>query len=594
MAGASLAALLMFDDETATVLLCIANARDRSLLADRLESEGLDVVEPEGRTLPRFDLCLVDTRTYRRIGDELERRREQQRPVHLPVLLILGPNDSEAAVSRHDGGIDDVLSVPTSGDVLAWRVNSLLRTRQQSKQLRLFQRAIDDAVTGITIADASGDHELRYANDAFVSITGYEREEALGRNCRFLQGPETRAEPIRRIREALEAEKPVTAELRNYRKDGTMFWNHTEISPVYGESGVTHFVGFQEDITERVERTRTLKRFEHIVQAAVDPIYALDEDLRFTLVNEATTELCGCSEAAALGTDMGAVFGEQHREKLEATLLDLVESGARETTIETTVSGTVGDSRRYQTAISVLPVAEFEGVVCVSRDITADRQREARLSVLDRVLRHNLRNKLMVMLARTDAIQERAETDAIVEPADAIERAAEDLLSLAETARDFKETVDPEDEAVSPRNISKHITNAVQETGLEYDHATFSADVPPNLWATAHDSFELAIDELLERAAESGIAVDIAVSATVNTADETVRIRVRHDGETIDEEARAALSAGVESDLQHGMGLGLWFVRWMAINSGGSFEISGEDSGTVIELTLPLAQMPAA
>lgn len=580
-------------DEPATVLLCIANARDRSLLADRLTSEGLNVLEWDGDTLPRFDICLVDTRTYQRIADEVQRRREQQRPVHLPVLLVLGPNDSDAAVSRHADEIDDVLSVPTSGDVLAWRVNSLLRTRQQSKQLLLFQRAIDDAITGISIADAGGDQELRYVNDAFVSITGYDREEVLGRNCRFLQGPETRAEPVREMWEGIREAEPVSVELRNYRKDGTMFWNHIEIAPVYGEDGVTHFVGFQQDITDRVERTRSLKRFEHIVQAAGDPIYALDEDLNFTLVNEATTELCGCTKATALGTDVGTVFGAQHREKLEATLLDLVESGTSETTIETTVSGRARNHRRYQTAIALLPGEEFAGIVCVSRDITADRQREARLSVLDRVLRHNLRNKLMVMLARVDSIRDRTERESITEPARTIERAGKELLSLAETAREFKQTVDPEGDAVGPRNVSNDITTAVRETRLEYDGATITQDVPPGLWATAHDSFELAIDELLTQAAESGATVDISVSATALTDEDSVRICVGHDGEQLDEEARAALSAGIESDLQHGMGLGLWFVRWMAINSGGAFDISGEDPGTVIELTLPVAAPPA-
>lgn len=582
-------------DETEQVLLCLSKPRDRSLLREALSEMDLEVaVADDPDSLPAFDLCLVDTASYQVVASELHTRRERPGPV-LPVVLVLGPQDNEAAAREVAADIDDVLAVPTSEAVLRKRVESLLRTRRQSKHLALFRRAMDDAGTGITIADAGGDQELRYVNEAFVEMTGYDREEALGQNCRFLQGPETDPETVREIRAAIDERRPVSVELRNYRKDGTMFWNRLEIAPVYSGASVSHFVGIQQDITERVERDIALSRYERIVHAAGDPIYALDEDLRFTLVNESTLALADRTEADLLDSHVTSLFGEEHGQRLAAAVGHLLESDDEfETTIESTVTNDTGQLRRYQTAIGVLPGEDFDGVVCVSRDITDSREREARLSVLDRVLRHNLRNKMMVIQAQAEQVRWHGDGEALDEAAAKIERTADELLDLAETARKFGRTVDPaEDDAVGPIDVGTHLCHAVAETGNEYGTATILADVPKPQWATAHDSFELAMTELLEWAATAGEGTTVRVSLTVDGEEGEVDITVGHDGSGLDDVEVAALSSGVESDLQHTQGLGLWFVRWMTVNSGGRFSIANADPGARVELTLPLAEPPA-
>jgi len=581
-------------DRPMRVLLSLTNARDAELLTDQLRDNDIVVVGPEdGDPLPRFDLCVVDPAQFRGLADDIEARRSEFGAVQLPVLLVLGPNDSERTAQRLGDHIDDAISVPTTSAVFQQRVTALLRLKRQSEQLALFGRAMDDATTGITIADAGGDQELWYVNDAFVEMTGYDREAALGRNCRFLQGPKTNPEPVRRVWEAIDAADPVSVELRNYRKDGTMFWNHLEIAPVYGESGVTHFVGFQQDITERVQQRQALRRYEEIVNAAGEPIYALDSELRFTLLNEAAVALSGHSESEILGSHVASVFGQDHADVLEAAVLDLVNNPTTERTIGTVVRDADRRMRRYQTTVAHLPTAEFEGVVCVSRDITEDREREARLSVLDRVLRHNLRNKLLVMLAQAEQIQQQDDALAINHSAATIERAGEELLALAETARKFRQTVDPSaDDAVGPVDVGDRTCHAVEETRLAFGPTNIDADVPDSLWARAHDSFELAMTELLEQAANAGDGVTVAVDVTEDSDDGTVSITVSHDGASLTAVEREALNAGVESDLKHTTGLGLWFVRWMAINSGGTFHIADTDLGTRVELTLPSADPP--
>ena len=99
-----------------------------------------------------------------------------------------------------------------------------------------------------------------YVNDRFVEMTGYGREEAVGVNCRFLQGDDTDEASIERLRRAIDAGEPESVEMLNYRKDGTEFWNRVSIAPIRDDGQVTEWVGFQEDITAFKEREAALKR----------------------------------------------------------------------------------------------------------------------------------------------------------------------------------------------------------------------------------------------------------------------------------------------------------------------------------------------
>ncbi|MGC5779158.1 PAS domain-containing protein [Methylobacterium sp. NFXW15] len=112
------------------------------------------------------------------------------------------------------------------------------------------------------VADARApDHPILWANDAFLRQTGYLAEEVVGRNCRFLQGPETDRTSVAEIRQAIAAGRAVSVELLNYRKDGTRFWNSFTLTPVNDEQGLAFFVGAQVDTTlahTNAERTIAL------------------------------------------------------------------------------------------------------------------------------------------------------------------------------------------------------------------------------------------------------------------------------------------------------------------------------------------------
>ena len=99
------------------------------------------------------------------------------------------------------------------------------------------------------------DNPVVFANDSFCRLTGYAREEIVGRNCRFLQGPETDPETVRLIREAVDAVRPIEIDIRNHRKDGQGFWNRLLMAPVFDANGaLTYFFASQVDVT--IERAR--------------------------------------------------------------------------------------------------------------------------------------------------------------------------------------------------------------------------------------------------------------------------------------------------------------------------------------------------
>ncbi|MBS0003045.1 MAG: PAS domain-containing protein [Thioalkalivibrio sp.] len=140
----------------------------------------------------------------------------------------------------------------------------------RSIDAELLALAVDASNDGIVIAEQEGhDNILIYVNRAFEELTGYTSDEILYRDCRFLQGDDTEQEGVRQIRVALEKGDSCRVVLRNYRKDGSLFWNELSITPVYNDDDqLTYYIGIQKDITARVEAEARAERAERTLAAA--------------------------------------------------------------------------------------------------------------------------------------------------------------------------------------------------------------------------------------------------------------------------------------------------------------------------------------
>ncbi|WP_096358773.1 PAS domain-containing protein [Variibacter gotjawalensis] len=135
---------------------------------------------------------------------------------------------------------------------------------------------------------AKPDNPIVFANDAFSRLTGYTREEIIGRNCRFLQGPRTDMAGVAKMRDAIERRVPIEIELQNHKKDGEVFWNRVLISPVFDESGaLTYFFASQYDVTLERDQLVRLQRDRDALEAEVErhasDLMRREDRLRFIL-----------------------------------------------------------------------------------------------------------------------------------------------------------------------------------------------------------------------------------------------------------------------------------------------------------------------
>lgn len=223
-----------------------------------------------------FD-CLVSV--YELPGDDGLSLFEAVRTLHdtLPFVLYAA-SDASLADEALSSGVDRFVSREQS-DAIATLVEEVTGLTASVSELPRQQdisghepstaeivRAIDEAPIGVSLCDPSlPDYPMVYVNDAWEEVTGYPREEALGRNPRMLQGPKTDEERIASLSSALENEQEITVELRNYRRDGTPFWNELRLAPIYDDSGdLSLYVGFQNDVTDRrnAEQLATERAFK--------------------------------------------------------------------------------------------------------------------------------------------------------------------------------------------------------------------------------------------------------------------------------------------------------------------------------------------
>tara|TARA_Y100001973_G_C5156124_1_gene310861 strand:+ start:361 stop:807 length:447 start_codon:yes stop_codon:yes gene_type:complete len=129
---------------------------------------------------------------------------------------------------------------------------------------KLLQLVVDASNDGIVVAEQEGeDNILIYANAAFERLTGYASDDILYQDCRFLQGSDRAQAGLQAIRDAVKAQRPCRQIIRNYRKDGSAFWNELSITPVLNEGDqLTYYIGIQKDVTEQVQAQQRVKELE--------------------------------------------------------------------------------------------------------------------------------------------------------------------------------------------------------------------------------------------------------------------------------------------------------------------------------------------
>ena len=453
---------------------------------------------------------------------------------------------------------------------------------------------LNESPIGISIADATReDLPLIYVNDGFCDLTGYDPEEVIGRNCRFLQGDGTDPGTVTELREALAAERPVAVEIRNYRKDGSMFWNRLSITPVEDDTGtVTHFFGFQEDITDQklYEHEKTL--FEMQADSIAQAVFITDAEGAIQYANPAFERVTGYTVEEAIGENPRLLKSDQQDEAFSRDLWGTISAGE---VWEAELTNRRKSGELYQVNQKIVPVTDTTGTithfVAIEEDITDSQFIEQVLHVMDRVLRHNVRTSANAI----DGYAELLEGE-LAEPEHraalrTIRRHAEKLGRLSHETRSIRELFDRRH--TQPNLSVGRIAEFVEDRRRQHPHATIdcSIEVPEEVTVQNGSLLQLVIDEALENAVvhadRDSPHVDVRVRLEADGTE--LRIDIADDGPGIPDDEWNVIVEGRETPLAHSSGIGLWLIYWTLTALGGTMERTANDPrGTVLTFRIPL------
>lgn len=138
---------------------------------------------------------------------------------------------------------------------------------------QILSSILDECVNGVTLADPDLEGTpIVYANKAFERLTGYSQEDIIGHNCRFLQGPDREQEARFQLADAIKSHKPIEVTLRNYRKNGELFFNHLKITPLFDRKGrVIYYLGVQYDVTYQVNAKNEISELTRLLNDTLSP-----------------------------------------------------------------------------------------------------------------------------------------------------------------------------------------------------------------------------------------------------------------------------------------------------------------------------------
>jgi len=249
-----------------------------------------------------------------------------------------GSQSGDAGIWRHrrkDGSLIwvNITGHPLELDGKACRMviaHDITEQRSTQERMQLLQRAVESSMNGIVIADAQAeDLPIIYVNSAFEFLTGYEAHEVIGRNCRFLQGAETKQPELKILRSSLSEGRESNVILRNFRKDGELFWNHLFTSPVRDDQGkITHFVGILNDLTERRQVEAELAYAANHDAVTSLPRYPILETAIAGLLDreggEVSLLFIDLDHFHAINESMGHIIGDEALRVVAARLRDVL------------------------------------------------------------------------------------------------------------------------------------------------------------------------------------------------------------------------------------------------------------------------------
>lgn len=496
------------------------------------------------------------------------------------------PAEFEFTVLPHNEGFDGLVgSVRHTAEREAARAEREAAKEELADSRRRVQKVFENANDAIFIVDPERDAFVD-VNPAACEMLGYGREELLDDVTPSDVHPEEWERFVDFTDRVREKGGGWTDELTCTTADGGVVPAEISASTI-DLDGETYVLANVRNVSERRRRERELRVFRQAVDSAGVGQVMYDESGRLTYLNDHFASLVGGERETLGDSSVWRLDPEWTPATFEAYWdgFDEGETRRREHRLQR-ADGTTLAVESVTTAVTIEGTAYH---VVTVEEVTERRERRQQAAVLHRILRHNLRNDLTVIIAYADML-ERTLDDESAEQAASLAEKARELADLADTAKSVERMLE-RDTVRKPTEVIEMIEAEV-ETLTRREAVDVETDLPDEQYVVAGPLLQRALSHLLENSVEHTDrdvpSVEVRVTETTGRAG-WVDVVVADDGPGIPENERAPLTAGEETALSHGSGMGLWVVHWLVTRYGGDLRFEDRDPrGSRVVVSLPV------
>ncbi|UWG49058.1 Signal transduction histidine kinase [Halanaeroarchaeum sp. HSR-CO] len=480
------------------------------------------------------------------------------------------------------------------------------RLEETKTRYRSLLRAAPDPVF---VADAETG-EIVEANEAAADLRDQPREEILGLHQSDLH-PDGESERYRRLFERHVEEGGVLSKLADGEQvyavtgDGETVPVSISVETVELPQGQVVY-GIFRDVSERTTREKELSTFRQAVESAGHPILFTDRDGTIEYVNPAFEETTGYSAEMAVGRTPRLLKSGEMDDGFYEELWETILSGE---VFEGEVVNRRADGEFIHVDQTIAPVeddsGEIERFVAVNSNITdlkrrqeqleeqRDRARDLRqrLSVLNRIMRHDLRSSVNIIKGNAGLASARHDLEML----ETIQNQADEILEIAENARLIEESLATTEDANTVQEVTALLQTKIAKLRREHPSVSIDSTLPEALPVSAHHRLDAALEQILRNAVEHNDADRPVVQVHLRSpGTDRVEIVIADNGPGIPDGEIEPLNAEIEHALRHTSGLGLWIAYWLVHESGGDISFGENDPrGTTVTIRLPHAQQAA-
>ncbi|MCU4926697.1 PAS domain S-box protein [Halobacteria archaeon AArc-dxtr1] len=452
-----------------------------------------------------------------------------------------------------------------------------------------FETLVENTSEGVLTIDETS--TIVYANPAIETILGYSPDELIGES------------KLELIPERLQGAH--LAGLKKYVRTGEKHidWDGVELPALHREGhevpvlislreheydGRQLFTGIFRDLSSRKRRQR---QFEAVFNNTYQFTGLLEADGTVVEINETALQFGGLNRDDVVGKPLWETHWIETDRATETVRRGVERASEGEFFREQLTIR--GQARQAVIDFSIRPISDDDGtvqrLVPEGRDITSLKNRERQLTVLHRVLRHDMRNDLNAVIGFANLLADELEDERHVEYATEVATAAAGLLDLSERAKTLVDTVLESDAERDPVSLVAIMSDATATVQDRYPAATVELHVGEEADVSVDPRLQAAVEELLENAVEHAEIDEPRVSVAVDRSGGAVSLSVADEGPEIDPTQRTLIFEADEiTPLRHGSGLGLWLVSWIVAELGGELQYdSHPEGGNVVTVVLP-------